>query len=99
RDWSSDVCSSDLGSYVPVVPVPGNDVVEYFFSGNSGKRDAPRDWPITGYTARKNIHPNTDFRDNRSFTRPAMMIRLAEIYLNYIEAFNEYSPGHPDIVY
>lgn len=87
------------GSYVPVVPVPGQEVVEYFFSGNSGKRDAPRDWPITGYTARKNIHPNSDFRDGRSFSRPAMMIRLGEIYLNYIEALNEYSPGHADILH
>ena len=87
------------GSFVPVVPVPGDNIVEYFFSGNSGKRDAPRDWPITGYTARKNIHPNTDFRDGRYISRPAMMIRLGEIYLNYVEALNEYSPGHPDILY
>lgn len=28
-----------------------------------------------------------------------MNIRLGEIYLNYIEALNEYSPGHEDILY
>ncbi|WP_215223146.1 RagB/SusD family nutrient uptake outer membrane protein [Echinicola shivajiensis] len=86
------------GATVPVVSVPGSDYVEFYFSGNSGKQGAPRDWPITGYTARKNIHPNTDFRSGTNFSRPAMMIRLGEVYLNYIEALNEYSPGHPDIL-
>ncbi|GAB3654066.1 RagB/SusD family nutrient uptake outer membrane protein [Echinicola sediminis] len=86
------------GATVPVVSVPNSDYVEFFFTGNSGKKGAPRDWPITGYTARKNIHPNSDFRNGTSFARPAMMIRLGEIYLNYIEALNEYSPGHPDIL-
>ncbi|MBC9909168.1 RagB/SusD family nutrient uptake outer membrane protein [Chitinophaga varians] len=86
------------GSVVPVVPESGQTRVEFFFTGNSGKNGAPRDWPSTGYTARKNIHPNTDFRTGRNFTRPAMMIRLAEIYLNYVEALNEYTPGHADIL-
>ncbi|HVI49182.1 MAG TPA: RagB/SusD family nutrient uptake outer membrane protein [Chitinophaga sp.] len=86
------------GSTIPVVPESGQTRVEFFFTGNSGKNGAPRDWPTTGYTARKNIHPNTDFRTGRSFSRPAMMIRLGEIYLNYVEALNEYSPGHPDIL-
>lgn len=86
------------GSAVPVVPESGQTRVEFFFTGNSGKNGAPRDWPSTGYTARKNIHPNTDFRTGRNFSRPAMMIRLAEIYLNYVEALNEYTPGHADIL-
>jgi len=86
------------GSVIPVVPENGQSRVEFFFTGNSGKNGAPRDWPTTGYTARKNIHPNTDFRSGRSFSRPAMMIRLGEIYLNYAEALNEYDPGNPDIL-
>ncbi len=88
------------GSYCPVVPNPGwSSVVEFFYTGNSGKQGATRDYPSTGYTARKNIHPNNDYRDGRSFSRPAMNIRLGEIYLNYIEALNEYSPGHQDIFF
>ncbi|RBL89469.1 RagB/SusD family nutrient uptake outer membrane protein [Chitinophaga flava] len=86
------------GAVVPVVPESGQTRVEFFFTGNSGKNGAPRDWPSTGYTARKNIHPNTDFRTGRNFSRPAMMIRLGEIYLNYAEALNEYGPGNPDIL-
>lgn len=86
------------GSVIPVVPENGQTRVEFFFTGNSGKNGAPRDWPSTGYTARKNIHPNTDFRSGRSFSRPAMMIRLGEIYLNYAEALNEYDPGNPDVL-
>nr|WP_295863332.1 RagB/SusD family nutrient uptake outer membrane protein [uncultured Chitinophaga sp.] len=86
------------GATVPVVPESGQTRVEFFFTGNSGKNGAPRDWPSTGYTARKNIHPNTDFRTGRNFTRPAMMIRLGEIYLNYAEALNEYEPGNADIL-
>ena len=88
------------GSYCPVVPNPGwSNVVEFFYTGNSGKQGATRDYPSTGYTARKNIHPNNDYRDGRSFSRPAMNIRLGEIYLNYIEALNEYSPGNSDIFF
>ncbi len=86
------------GSTIPVVPDAAYSRVEFFFKGNSGKAGAPRDWPSTGYTARKNVHPTTDFRNNKSVARPAMMIRLAEIYLNYAEALNEHSPGHADVL-
>jgi hypothetical protein len=30
--------------------------------------------------------------------RPAMLIRLAELYLNYAEALNESNPGHTDVL-
>lgn len=86
------------GATIPVVPEAGKTRVEFYFTGNSGKKGAPRDWPSTGYTARKNVHPNTDFRNGKYVSRPAMMIRLGEIYLNYAEALNEYNPGHPDVL-
>ncbi len=86
------------GSEVPVVPQAGQTFVGFFFTGNSGKQGAARDWPKTGYTARRNIHPNTNFGTNAFIARPAMMIRLAEIYLNYAEALNEFSPGNPEIL-
>lgn len=58
---------------------------------------APRDWPKTGYTVRKNVHPS--FRsDQNTFGRPAMLIRLAELYLNYAEALNESNPSHSDVL-
>jgi hypothetical protein len=86
------------GSEVPVVPIAGQTFVGFFFTGNSGKQGAARDWPKTGYTARRNIHPNTNFGTSAFINRPAMMIRLAEIYLNYAEALNEFSAGSPDIL-
>ncbi|SIO14695.1 RagB/SusD family nutrient uptake outer membrane protein [Chitinophaga niabensis] len=86
------------GSTIPVIATSGQTRVEFYFTGNSGKQGSARDWPSTGYTARKNIHPNTDFRNNKSTARPAMMIRLAEIYLNYAEALNEYNPADPNIL-
>lgn len=86
------------GASLPTVPRAGESYVGFYFSGNSGKQGAPRDWPKTGYTARKNIHPSSQYNPVTSVGRPAMLIRLAEIYLNYAEALNEYQPGHADIL-
>src|SRR5690606_27931289 len=35
------------GSTIPVVPDAAYSRVEFFFTGNSGKNGAPRDWPST----------------------------------------------------
>jgi hypothetical protein len=86
------------GASLPTVPRAGESFVGFYLSGNSGKQGAPRDWPKTGYTARKNIHPSSQYNPVTSVGRPAMLIRLAEIYLNYAEALNEYQPGNPDIL-
>ncbi|PTT03183.1 RagB/SusD family nutrient uptake outer membrane protein [Pedobacter sp. HMWF019] len=75
-----------------------NARVEFFNSGTSGKAGAPRDWPKTGYTARKNIHPTFSMSPSVTVTRPAMLIRLAELYLNYAEALNESDPGNSDVL-
>lgn len=75
-----------------------NARVEFFNSGTSGKAGAPRDWPKTGYVVRKNIHPTYSVNPAVNVARPAMLIRLAELYLNYAEALNEVEPGHPDIL-
>lgn len=56
--------------------------------------DAPRN----GYLQNKLAHPD---RDPKTYTypyRPSIISRLAEAYLNYAEALNEYDPGHPDIL-
>jgi len=75
-----------------------NARVEYFNSGTSGKAGAPRDWPKTGYVARKNIHPSYSINPAVNVARPAMLIRLAELYLNYAEALNEAEPTNPDVL-
>lgn len=86
----------------PTIGVPksgsNNARVEFFYTGNSGKAGETRNWPKTGYTARKNIHPTFSFSPSIRVNRPAMLIRLAELYLNYAEALNESDPGNPDIL-
>ncbi|KAA3438800.1 RagB/SusD family nutrient uptake outer membrane protein [Rufibacter hautae] len=73
----------------------GNIVTRTWFSGNSGKNSgAGNDYTPTGYIVRKNMSTG----DWRNGDRSYVMLRLAEIYLNYAEALNEYSPGHPDIL-
>lgn len=88
------------GAVNPGASAPGlhNSRVEFFNTGTSGKAGSPRDWPKTGYTARKNIHPTFSVNPSRNVARPAMLIRLAGLYLNYAEALNEAEPGHPDIL-
>ncbi|WP_129716702.1 RagB/SusD family nutrient uptake outer membrane protein [Pedobacter sp. SYP-B3415] len=88
------------GALNPGVPKTGpeNARVEFFNTGTSGKDGAPRDFPKTGYTARKNIHPTFSASPRITVDRPAMLIRLAELYLNYAEALNEAEPGNPDVL-
>lgn len=71
--------------------------VEMFYRGNNGKFNAGSDYSSTGYLPRKNIHPETNYIQKKYVYRPLIMMRLAEIYLSYAEALNEYDPGNPDI--
>ena len=64
-------------------------VMEY--SGNSGRSQSTSDVSPTGYIVRKNVATN----DN---ARGSIMLRLANIYLDYAEALNESDPGNGDIL-
>ncbi|TDQ73466.1 RagB/SusD family nutrient uptake outer membrane protein [Sphingobacterium yanglingense] len=86
------------GSMIPGAPKAGMSRVEFYSTGNSGSKGAPRDWTVTGYTVRKNIHNTFSVSPAVNVARPAMLIRLAELYLNYAEALNESDPGHPDVL-
>jgi hypothetical protein len=66
--------------------------ISFLFSGVNGKNGHPTDWSKTGYLIRKNV----GLSDNQ--TRPEIILRLGEVYLNYAEALNEYEPGNPDII-
>ena len=73
----------------------GNDDTEVVtvmeYSGNSGRSRSSSDISPTGYTIRKNVASTAN-------ARGALLLRLAEIYLNYAEALNEYDPGNPEII-
>ncbi len=51
----------------------------------------------TGHYLYKYVDPDLDLLQNRTSVHTWILIRLAEIYLNYAEALNECQPGHPDI--
>ena len=61
------------------------------YSSNSGRSQSTSDVTPTGYTVRKNVAAN----DNN---RGALLLRLANIYLDYVEALNESDPNNPDIL-
>ena len=65
----------------------------------NGGKDAP---PIanatkTGYYLRKYVNENLNLLTNQTSVHSWVIFRLAEFYLNYAEALNEYSPGHKEI--
>jgi starch-binding outer membrane protein, SusD/RagB family len=51
----------------------------------------------TGYYLRKYVNETVNLTQNTAAVHSWIHIRMAEIYLNYAEALNEYSPGHADI--
>lgn len=55
------------------------------------------DYPPSGYLTRKFSDPSSNTASGiwGNFTYP--VIRLAEVYLNYVEALNESDPANPDI--
>lgn len=89
------------GSAIPFVPRSGQNHVQFWPSGNSGNADGSEvRFPRTGYLVRKNTNPARNLSNNAgNVVRPAMYIRLAELYLNYAEALNESSPGSSDALF
>ena len=64
------------------------------YSGNSGKGAGVNDYCPTGYVVRKCAPVGPwNIQD-----RVCILLRLAQVYLNYAEALNEYNPGDPDIL-
>ncbi|MBE6216843.1 MAG: RagB/SusD family nutrient uptake outer membrane protein [Bacteroidales bacterium] len=51
----------------------------------------------TGYYLKKYVNTGLNLNNNQTANHTWVLIRLGEIYLNYIEALNEYKPGDPDI--
>ena len=69
--------------------------VESFIGGldGLGNVNATR----TGYYLRKYVDESINLLTGTNSVHSWIFIRLAEVYLNYAEALNEYSPGHADI--
>jgi starch-binding outer membrane protein, SusD/RagB family len=71
----------------------GSVVTRLYWQGNSGK-GISNDYSPTGYIVRKGAKLN----DWRNGLGVIVQYRLANLYLDYIEALNEYNPGHADIL-
>ena len=70
-------------------------LVECWTGGRDGK-GVPRATK-TGQYLLKYIDPELNLLEGRTSVHTWVLIRLAEVYLNYIEALNEYQPAHSDI--
>lgn len=66
-------------------------IVNFELDGNSGRAQNSVNCPSTGYVIRKQLSSNSNSRGWCS-------LRLAQIYLDYAEALNEYDPGNSDIL-
>ena len=72
----------------------GNIITTTWFYGNSGIANGADNHTSTGYIVRKDATTG----DRRNTNRSEVFFRLAELYLDYVEALNEYDPGNPDIL-
>lgn len=63
--------------------------IQMYNGGNSGKYNG-RNWSRTGYVVRKLVNPSSTVNPEVIAQRTEVLIRLAEIYLNYAEAMNEF---------
>ncbi|WP_029904869.1 RagB/SusD family nutrient uptake outer membrane protein [Prevotella sp. 10(H)] len=70
------------------------------FLQNGGRDTGPTfDAPQNGYNVRKRISLETNPLVTGGWTyQPGIIYRLAEAYLGYAEALNEYDPGNADIL-
>lgn len=71
----------------------GEVITRLYFKGNSGKGTS-NDYCPTGYVVRKGAKL-TDWRNGQGVQ---VQYRLANLYLDYIEALNEYDPANSDIL-
>ncbi|OQP60562.1 starch-binding protein [Niastella vici] len=70
---------------------------EFYYNGKSGQKSAGTN-NITGYDVLKRISPSDNIRSDATTYRPYILIRYAEILLDYAEALNEYDPANGDVV-
>lgn len=70
-------------------------IVELWTGGKDGKGVALAS--KTGYYLKKYVDENINLLTNTTSVHSWDLIRLADVYLWYAEALNEYSPGHVDI--
>ena len=64
--------------------------IDFTYSGSDGKQNGGEDYTHTGYLVSKNVSTETNRITGQNNSRPLVLFRLGEIYLNYAEALAEY---------
>ncbi|MES2652801.1 MAG: RagB/SusD family nutrient uptake outer membrane protein [Bacteroidota bacterium] len=72
----------------------GNVVTEFNNNGNSGKATGGNDYTVTGYAVRKAM----GLGNWRESNRAVILYRVGNLFLDYVEALNESTPGDADIL-
>ncbi|NII24817.1 RagB/SusD family nutrient uptake outer membrane protein [Pseudoflavitalea sp. X16] len=73
----------------------GNIITTVQYSGNSGVKNTGSDHSPTGYIGRKNVALGNWGNGNRAL----VLVRLANVFLDYAEALNESDPGNTLALY
>lgn len=76
--------------------------VEFFYGGNTGRTEIEtRNYTQTGYLCRKFVNPKSNVSTGQLVEHAAVMFRLGEMYLNYVEALNEvdYAANKTEILF
>lgn len=91
------VDNSDRDVYSSSVNKDGWGRAELYGNGIAGA-NGNADHSATGYLILKMVSPSSNpYRGRGAEWRPFIFIRLAKVYLDYIEALNEYDPSNADI--
>lgn len=79
-----------------------NTQLHFYYGGNTGRTATnTRNYSQTGYLTPKFVDPESDVANGRTQEHAAVLFRLGEFYLNYVEALNEvdYDSNRSEILY
>ncbi|SEP32726.1 RagB/SusD family nutrient uptake outer membrane protein [Mucilaginibacter sp. OK283] len=88
----------DKNYYSSTENIDGTGRAEFYYNGKAGAKASGASNNITGYDVLKNVSPADNIRQWTANYRPFILIRYAEILLDYVEALNEYDPANQNIV-
>jgi hypothetical protein len=88
----------DKNYYSSTENVDGTGRAEFYYNGKAGAKASGASNNITGYDVLKNVSPADNIRQWTANYRPFILLRYAEILLDYVEALNEYDPANQNIV-
>jgi hypothetical protein len=88
----------DKNYYSSTENIDGTGRAEFYYNGKAGAKASGASNNITGYDVLKNVSPADNIRQWTANYRPFILMRYAEILLDYVEALNEYDPANQNIV-